>query len=420
MEKYRELSFCRICGGQFYDATIKLKDSPLANELYLTEADAINADLFPLVVVQCQACKHIQLKHIVDPERLFLNYVYASGTSETFRNHFNELASRLSSLMPGGLVLEVGSNDGTLLEALTQKGMRAIGVEPSQKLAEMSKEKCEAVYAGFLNKDLSKILLDEYGEFDFVVGNNVFAHIDDLVGAFKAAEKILKPNGTLVFEVAHALKLVELNLFDTIYHEHMSYHTVISLEIFMRKFGFLITEVEEINMHGGSIRVFCEKKSLREDLPIKVQEIASREVLAGLENANWMASFNAHLGQLYLETKNAINAEPPNTIWFGYGAPAKAVTFINEFGLEQLGLIGIIDDNAGKQGKYLPASGIKVVSQTEMESSLIPNLKPMPINCVIFPWNLSNEITVKLKSLSKHALKIVWFLPSYREVEIKK
>ncbi len=400
--------------------TIKLKDSPLANELYLTKAEAINADLFPLQVVECQTCKHIQLKHIVNPERLFLNYVYASGTSETFRNHFGKFASELSSLMPGGLVLEVGSNDGTLLEALTQKGMRAIGVEPSQKLAEMSSEKCEAVYAGFLDKDLSRILQDKYGEFDFVVGNNVFAHIDDLVEAFKIAGNILKPNGALVFEVAHALKLVELNLFDTIYHEHMSYHSVISLEIFMRKLGFLITNVEEINMHGGSIRVFCEKSSIHRDLPLKVQEILHREVLAGLESADWMTDFNAHLGLLSLETKNSINAQSPNTVWFGYGAPAKAVTFINEFGLGQLGLIGIIDDNKGKQGKYLPVSGIKVVSQDEMESSLIPNLKPTEINCVIFPWNLSTEITLKLKSLSKYALKVIWFLPSYREVEIER
>ena len=133
-----------------------------------------------------------------------------------------------------------------------------------------------------------------------------------------------------------------------------------------------------------------------------------------------MTDFNAHLGLLSLETKNAINAESPNTIWFGYGAPAKAVTFINEFGLGQLGLIGIIDDNKGKQGKYLPVSGIKVVSQDEMESSLIPSLKPTEINCVIFPWNLSTEITLKLKSLSKYALKVIWFLPSYREVEIER
>jgi SAM-dependent methyltransferase len=416
MKNYRELSCCRICGGNFYPEVIRLRDSPLANELYLSKEEALNADLFPLEVVECQSCKHVQLKYIVDPERLFSNYVYASGTSKTFRDHFTKLAEKLSDVAPGGLVLEVGSNDGTLLEALTTHGMRAVGIEPSQQLAEISKEKCEAVYTNFLDKELSDFLIKEYGDFDFVVGNNVFAHIDDLVGAFRIAQTILKPNGYLVFEVAHALKLVEQKLFDTIYHEHMSYHTVISLDIFIRKLGFNIADVEEIEMHGGSIRVICQKSTSQSELPPEVKEIFRREVLAGLDSSDWMHEFNAHLDRLSSETKNAIQGEPVSTTWFGYGAPAKAVTFINEFELDQIGLIGIIDDNPGKQGKFLPISGIKVVSSIEMESNLIPSLNPVNLNCVIFPWNLSAEIVSKLTGFSKYALKVVWFLPSYKEV----
>jgi len=416
MKNYRELSCCRICGGNFYPEVIRLRDSPLANELYLSKEEALNADLFPLEVVECQSCKHVQLKHIVDPERLFSNYVYASGTSKTFRDHFTKLAEKLSDVAPGGLVLEVGSNDGTLLEALTTHGMRAVGIEPSQQLAEISKEKCEAVYTNFLDKELSDFLIKEYGDFDFVVGNNVFAHIDDLVGAFRIAQTVLKPNGYLVFEVAHALKLVEQKLFDTIYHEHMSYHTVISLDIFIRKLGFNIADVEEIEMHGGSIRVICQKSTSQSELPPEVKEIFRREVLAGLDSSDWMHEFNAHLDRLSSETKNAIQGEPVSTTWFGYGAPAKAVTFINEFELDQIGLIGIIDDNPGKQGKFLPRSGIKVVSSIEMESNLIPSLNPVNLNCVIFPWNLSAEIVSKLTGFSKYALKVVWFLPSYKEV----
>jgi SAM-dependent methyltransferase len=416
MKNYRELSCCRICEGNFYPEAIKLKDSPLANELYLTKEEAINADLFPLEVVECESCRHIQLKHIVDAERLFSNYVYASGTSKTFRDHFTKLAKKLSVITPGGLVLEVGSNDGTLLEALTTHGMRAIGVEPSQQLAEISKEKCEAVYTNFLDEELSEFLVKKYGNFDFVVGNNVFAHIDDLVSAFRMAQTILKPNGYLVFEVAHALKLVEQKLFDTIYHEHMSYHTVISLDLFMRKLGFNIANVEEIEMHGGSIRVVCQRSTSQTELPSAVKEIFRREVLAGLDSSDWMKKFNTHLDQLSSETKSAILAEPVSTTWFGYGAPAKAVTFINQFELDQIGLIGIIDDNPGKQGKFLPSSGIKVVSSAEMESNLIPSLNPTNLNCVIFPWNLSAEIVSKLTGFSKYALKVIWFLPSYKEV----
>lgn len=419
MKQCLELSCCRICGGGFYPESIKLKDSPLANELYLSKEEAINADLFPLEVVECESCKHIQLKHIVNPERLFSNYLYASGTSKTFQEHFTLLAKKLSKLTPGGLVLEVGSNDGTLLEALTTHGMRAIGVEPSQYLAEISKEKCEAVYTNFFDIELSEFLLQRYGDFDFVVGNNVFAHIDDLVGAIKMAQSILKPDGYLVFEVAHALKLVEQNLFDTIYHEHMSYHTVISLDLFIRKLGFNIADVEEIEMHGGSIRVLCQKTIVQSELLSGVQDILRREVLAGLDGSGWMKNFNARISQLSSETKSAIEAQITSTTWIGYGAPAKAVTFINQFELDAIGIVGIIDDNPGKQGRFLPRSGIKVVSHAELESILNQNLNYTNLNCVIFPWNLSTEIVSKLTRYSKYSLKVIWFLPRYKEVELQ-
>ena len=148
----------------------------------------------------------------------------------------------------------------------------------------------------------------------------------------------------------------------------------------------------------------------------KAKDIFRREVLAGLDSSEWMKKFSRHLDQLSIETKVAIQAEPEGTTWFGYGAPAKAVTFINQFELDQIGLIGIIDDNPGKQGKFLPRSGIKLVSHAEMESNLIPTLNPTNLNCVIFPWNLSAEITSKLVGFSKYALKVIWFLPSYKEV----
>jgi hypothetical protein len=196
----------------------------------------------------------------------------------------------------------------------------------------------------------------------------------------------------------------------------MSYHTVISLDIFIRELGFNLTNVEEIEMHGGSIRVTCQKSASQSEMLPEVKEIFRREVLAGLDSSDWMKKFNTHLEQLSLETKTAIQAEPLSTTWFGYGAPAKAVTFINQFELDQIGLIGIIDDNPGKQGKYLPRSGIKVVSHAEMESKLIPSLKPANLNCVIFPWNLSTEIASKLIGFSKYDLKVIWFLPSYKEV----
>lgn len=417
MKFYRELNSCRICGGVFYLESIKLQDSPLANELYNSRNEALDADVFPLEVVMCESCKHIQLKHIVDPTRLFSDYVYASGTSRTFQDHFETLAKKISSLAPRGTVLEIGSNDGTLLNALTKKGLRAVGVEPSKVLTEMSQGKCEAVFTDFLNKDLASKLKEKYIEFDVVVGNNVFAHIDDLPEALYLVQSLLKDNGLFIFEVAHSLQMVNDLLFDTIYHEHMSYHSVTSLSNIMNKIGFSILDVEEIDMHGGSIRVICQKNHLQQPYSKSVQDIVAREMHAKLDSAAWMTNFRLRLIELKEETKKAINIEPLNTLWFGYGAPAKAVTFINEFGLDTFPLMGIVDDNPGKQGKFLPKSGFGIISKEQMSNLLDSDLPKESVRCVIFPWNLSTEITSKLDNFVKYGVKLIWFLPRYKKVE---
>ena len=419
MQFYRELDSCRICNSSFADKTLKLIESPLANEIYSDPELAKSADLFPLEVVMCQTCLHIQLRHIVKPERLFSDYVYASGTSLIFRRHFEELADRIHQIMGIGKVLEIGSNDGSLLDSLTALGIQAIGIEPSPRLTKKCIERGLEVYTNFLNKELSIDLRVKHTEFDLIVGNNVFAHIDDLPEAFGLVNNLLKENGFFIFEVAHSLSMVENLLFDTIYHEHMSYHSVISLSKFMPGFGFEIFDVEEIEMHGGSIRVVCRKTSNNNLQPTKkesILDIINREKEAELDSSAWMDLFARRLLQLKATTLSAILAQGEGIRWIGYGAPAKSVTFLNEFNLYELGIIGIIDDNLDKQGNYLPKSGIKIMSRDEMLGTLEDELANIEIRCIVFPWNLSNEIVDRLVDFSKFRVKLVWFLPEYVRV----
>lgn len=418
MEYVRELQNCRLCHGEFYADSVKLKDSPLANELYSSKESALFANTFALEIVMCTKCKHIQLKHIVDPERLFSDYIYASGTSVSFQNHFNDLAEKIGKLIPKGVVLEVGSNDGTLLESLRAQGLTTIGVEPSNFLAKMSVDKCDFIYQDFLDTALCERIIENHGFVDLVVGNNVFAHIDDLMGAFCNVFKVLKTDGFFIFEVAHVLSLVENHLFDTIYHEHMSYHSVISLEPLLIQIGFNLIEVEEIGTHGGSIRVICQKSKSRTPSSNTIQKILEKEKSAALDTDIWMQEFNSYMKVLLSETTSAISSFPADTVWFGYGAPAKAVTFINEFGLESLKLIGIIDDNPEKQGKFLPVSGISVVSKNEFLDGIADIPLISECACIIFPWNLSDEIIMKLPSLDGQTYKAVWFLPTFKERRI--
>ena len=420
MGNFRELQKCRLCGGEFYEASVKLIDSPLANELYPSRELAIKADTFALVIVMCTDCKHIQLKHIVDPGRLFSDYIYASGTSSTFQNHFGKLAGKIAKLIPGGIALEVGSNDGTLLESLRGHGIVTIGIEPSEYLAKMSQNKCDFMYHDFLNASLSQKIVEKHGKIDLVVGNNVFAHIDDLMDAFKNVMELLKTNGYFIFEVAHVLSLVRNHLFDTIYHEHMSYHSVTSLEPVLRGIGFNLIEVEEIDTHGGSIRVICQKSSDTSQLSDSIQAILAKENSAKLTSDQWMPEFNSYMQVLLHETNGGISEFPANTIWIGYGAPAKAVTFINEFSLTSLDIKGIIDDNPGKQGKFLPVSGIGVVSKDELLRKAAEFAPKSEVACIIFPWNLSEEIVERLPVLAGRILQAVWFLPYFKKKRIQK
>lgn len=420
MGNVRELQECRLCKGQFYSQSVELKDSPLANELYPTKKLALEADIFPLKIVMCIECKHIQLKHIVDPGRLFSDYIYASGTSAIFKNHFNKLAGKIASLIPGGIALEVGSNDGTLLESLKGQGIATIGIEPSAYLAKMSQNKCDFIYHDFLSAALCEEILERHGPIDLVVGNNVFAHIDDLMEAFKNAMELLKPDGYFIFEVAHVLSLVQNHLFDTIYHEHMSYHSVTSLQPLLRKIGFNLIEVEEIETHGGSIRVICQKSSETSHISNSIQTILAKENSAKLATNEWMLEFNNYMKVLLKETNTEISKFAENTIWIGYGAPAKAVTFINEFNLTSLGIKGIIDDNPEKQGKFLPASGVGVLSKDELVRKAAEFPPKSEFACIIFPWNLSEEIVERLPVLGGNIFRAVWFLPTFKKKRIQK
>ena len=417
----RELILCRICGGEFEEKSLLLNDSPLANELYPDREAAMSADIFPLEIVMCKSCRHIQLRHIVSAERLFSNYVYSSGTSSIFRVHFQELASRIMQLVPSGKVLEIGSNDGTLMDALQAIGFKVVGIEPSATLTKRCEERGLKVHTDFLNDLLASQLRLEYKEFDVVVGNNVFAHIDDLPLAFRLVESLLSEDGYFIFEVAHSLAMVNELLFDTIYHEHMSYHSALSLSIFMPKFGFDIVDIEEITTHGGSIRVICRKiqgNGMERASSASVKKLADKEAEANLDTYHWMQEFEKRLLELKGTTKRAILEEGVNTKWFGYGAPAKAVTFINEFELDNLGIIGIIDDNADKQEKFLPKSGIKITSRSEMIAQLDRELHPVQLRCVVFPWNLSSDIVNRLAEFTRFVVKLVWFLPKYKKVEL--
>lgn len=417
------LENCRLCKNEFYNKSLKLIETPLANELYKSRDSAKKAERFPLELVMCESCRHVQLRQIVDPKRLFDNYVYKSGTSSFFRKHFKDLANSIAIKYnkKNGYVLEVGSNDGILLDELTSHGIRCIGVEPSSSLVAECNNRGLEVFEAYFEDKFTDFLLMKYGNASLVVGNNVFAHIQELKRAFENVYKVLDSDGVFIFEVAHLKNILTDGIFDTIYHEHMSYHSAYSMEKFANSTGFKLFDIEKISPHGGSLRFFLTK-NLGKNITPSVEKIIQEEIELGLHNENILTKIEGNIVRIKAESQRIIDYLTKNQHCklIGYGAPAKVVTFLAQVELEEIEIIGIIDDNKNKQEKYLPGSGIRIMSMEIMKKSMAENFKPNNclVACLIFPWNLKLEIIDKLADLLPKGSKVVTFFPDVEMVAI--
>ena len=417
----KTLSNCRLCTGNFFEKTLKLKSTPPANELYQTKDSAKKAEKFPLEVVMCQKCRHVQLKHIVSPKRLFDEYIYKSGTSKFFNEHFDNLASKIASEFPvNNYVLEVGSNDGVLLTSLNKRGIKSIGIEPSEYLAKECSNRNLNVYNSYLDENTVVKITQSHGKASIVLGNNVFAHIEDMKAAFNNVFEILEDSGIFIFEVAHFKYILTDGLFDTIYHEHMSYHTAIALESFATASGFKIFRIEEISSHGGSLRFYLSKNHDKIKEP-SVEQIKNDELKLGLNQVEALSLIEDEIKETKESAARMIKdiGLGGNTVFVGYGAPAKVVTFLAQMELEDINLIGVIEDNVEKQNRFLPGSGFAIKSLQEVKKLISVNeSKEVCLNFLIFPWNLKKEIVEKLSKWVPKNSNAVVFFPKVEKVEI--
>jgi SAM-dependent methyltransferase len=409
----RHVEKCRLCGGVLFSDQLVLNPTPLANELSESAVAAIKAEIFPLTVAMCSECSHVQLVDLITSERLFDGYAYQSGTSTYFRNHFAEFASTTSKFSGSKPILEIGSNDGTLLQSFADLGLVCVGIEPSEQLVEICIRSGLDARVGYFDESTVKNLVDEFGQFDLVVANNVLAHVDNLRQVFQDIFNSLSPEGVCVFEVAHLLSMVEQGTFDSIYHEHMSYHSLTSLAKFCNSIGFTIFDVQLVSSHGGSIRVFISKDP-RIDIQDSVGMLLEVELANGLTSPDVLHTIKSRILNLKFELNNFLNSNNSNSkrITFGFGAPAKLVTFISETQLYEQDLSFIIDDNPLKQGKFIPTWAIPVIAKEQAEkiiSEITGDDPGIKIRVIIFPWNLSLEIIEKLSEWLPKGTEVLWF-----------
>ena len=382
-----------MCESERVKIALKLTPTPPANAFVSKEACNTKQDVFPLDVFFCENCTHLQLLDVVAPELLFSNYVYVSGTSSSFVRHFEQYAdevARLTGPLKDVLVVDIGSNDGTLLRAFKERhGARVLGVDPARNLAEAATAAGIETIADFFTTKLAAGIAADHGRARVITANNVFAHVDDLAGVAEGVRTLLAPDGVFVFEVSYLLDVVQKNLFDTIYHEHLSYHAVRPLIAFFERHGLELIEALRVPTHGGSLRAIVQRSGGPRPRGVSVADALNAEAQGKLDRYDTyvqMATQIDHLRDELTALLRRLRSEGASVA--GFGAPAKATTLMYHFGIGPDVMNFIVDDSPLKQGMFTPGMHIPVKSAKAIEQC-------KPDYLVILAWNFAEAIVAK-------------------------
>ncbi len=390
---------CRFCSTPLEHTFADLGMSPLANSYLSAEDLARPESFYPLHAYVCSRCFLVQLPELESPEAIFSDYAYFSSFSDSWLDHarrFAEAACRRFELGEQSLVMEIASNDGYLLQNFHQRDVPVLGIEPAANVAEAARERGIATRNEFFGTELARRLVAEERRPDLLVGWNVLAHTPHLTDFVAGLEIVLAPGGVVVLEFPHVLNLIEQNQFDTIYHEHFSYFSFSTVAEILAAHGLTVFDVEEVPTHGGSLRVFAERKaSDANQRPVGdcVGELLQREEDRGLRTLEPYLAF----GERVKATKRRLlefllAAKADGKTIAGYGAPAKGNTLLNYCGLRTDFLEYTVDRSPHKQGCFLPGTRIPIYAPDHIRET-------RPDYVLILPWNLRDEIAEQMRDV---------------------
>lgn len=367
---------------------------------------------YPLRVYVCDSCFLVQLEEYVSPGEIFSEYAYFSSYSESWLLHaknYAEMIVRRLNLSDRSRVIELASNDGYLLQYFVQKGIPALGVEPAANIAAVARKRGIPTIVKFFGRQTAQQLISEYGQVDLVIGNNVLAQVPDLndfVGGMKIA---LKPDGVITMEFPHLMRLINENQFDTIYHEHFSYLSFLTVDKIFSSHDLTVFDVEELPTHGGSLRIYArhteDSAKLVSDRAV---ELKGREEALGFGRLRYYFTF----AERVKETKRKlleflIQAKREGKTIAGYGAPGKGNTLLNYCGIRTDFLDFTVDANPYKQGKYTPGTRIPILAPEKIREA-------RPDYVLILPWNLKDEITLTAGYISQWGGRFVVPIPEVK------
>jgi hypothetical protein len=393
---------------------LSLGPTPLANSFLGADQDFKNEKYFPLDVYFCQDCSLVQLLDVINPEVLFRDYIYISGTSETIASHQAAYSKKVVSylnLTPADLVVEIASNDGSLLRAFQKYAVKTLGIEPARNLARIANEAGVETLDVFFDSSTAREVVDRFGRAKAVVANNVLAHVDEPRDLLEGCRQLLSKDGLVIIEVPYIVDMLEHLEYDTIYHEHLCYFSVATFKQLCEMAGLTLINVERVPVHGGSLRLYAGARDRFGQAPEVIESIIHSEQETGLHDFASYERFALAVRQnreILRSLLESLNAQGKSIV--GYGAPAKGNTLLNYCQIGTQLIHYTVDKNPLKVGKFTPGMHIPVLPV----ESLILN---QPDYVLILAWNFATEIIRQQQVYQERGGKFIIPIPTPEVIE---
>ena len=403
------LPACRLCDASLTHSFVDLGMSPLC-ETYVPAERLDNAEVFyPLHVRVCNSCLLVQLPAYVPEEDIFSNYAYFSSYSHSWVAHAKQYTQMITGrlgLNSDSLVTEVASNDGYLLQHFLADGIPVLGIDPAANVAEVARSCGIRTEVQFLGPQTGREIAQRYGQADLVIANNVFAHVPDIRGFAAGLRALVKDRGTVTLEFPHLQRLIEQGQYDTIYHEHYSYLSLLTSSRALATAGLQVIDVEELGTHGGSLRLYARVQENAGEPTAKVLAVLAKERAAGLDTMAGHQDFAEKVLQIKCSLlKFLLRAAGEGRSVVGYGAPGKGNTLLNHCGIRTDLLTYTVDRNPLKQGQFLPGTHIPIYAPSRIAET-------QPDYVLVLPWNLKEEISKQLDYVRSWGGRLVFPIPA--------
>jgi len=406
---------CRFCGSELSRTFVDLGMSPLCQTHIEPQALNHMERFYPLHVWVCEQCFLVQLEQYVSPGEIFSDYAYFSSYSDSWVEHARRYAAMTIErfgLTGDSRVMEIASNDGYLLQHFVQAGVPCLGIEPAANVAQVAVAKGIQTTVCFFGRASALTIAEEHGRPDLLLGNNVLAHVPDINDFVGGMKLLLKPGGVITMEFPHLQRLIEENQFDTIYHEHFSYLSLLAVERIFRHHGLELFDVEQLPTHGGSLRIFARHAD-DETKPVQrsVENLGQQELRGGLNRLETYSRFEQRVHATKRDILEfLIRARRDGKKIAGYGAPGKGNTLLNYCGIRTDFLDYTVDRSPYKQGRYTPGTHIPILAPETIRQT-------RPDFLFILPWNLEQEIVSQHGYIREWGGKFVLPIPTVRVID---